>query len=380
MLMSPATGRPTLADVLPNCVAAMRGEVGMLGLAPVRAAVVMLVDGLGAGMLRSRAGHARRFMHGWGRKHTAHSFPSTTVAGVTSLTTATAAGVHGLCGYSLYDRPAGLVRNQLHGWGADMDPYTWQLQPTVFETLRDRGDLRPVAIGLSAYEASGLTRASLRGAEYIVGDTIADRVDRALDAVASDRSLVYLYVAELDQAGHKHGWESDAWIERLEETDAALATLEAGLPDDVGLLVTADHGMLDIPRERQRDIPADSELLEGVVAVAGEPRLRHLSLGDDATRADAERLAARWNSAEGDRATAITRRDALAAGWYGDPGHVHPAAAARLGDVIVAATRGVTYYAEWMQGGQRDVIGQHGSVSPEETIVPLIRKGAFTIE
>lgn len=380
MLMSAAAGRPTLADVLPNCRRSIAGERGDLGLPAARAAIVMLVDGLGASMLRTRAGHARHFMRGWAKKHTAFSFPSTTVAGVTTLTTASAAGEHGLCGYSLYDRAEHVVRNQLHGWGPGMDPATWQLRPTVFESLRDEGRVRPVVVGMADYENSGLTHASLRGADYLVGDSMADRVDRALDAVETGHSLVYLYIAELDQAGHKFGWQSDRWLERLEEADAALAALESALPSDVGLIVTADHGMIDVPGDRQIDIAADSPLLEGVVAMAGEPRLRHLALEDDATAADAAALAARWNDAEGARAIALTRDEALEAGWYGERAHVHPAAASRIGDVIVAATKSVTYYADWMQGGLRGVIGQHGSVSPEETIVPLIRKGAFAIE
>lgn len=380
MLMSPATGRPTLADVLPNCWDAIRGRRGDLGLPNARAAVVMLVDGLGASMLRSRAGHARRFMRGWAKSHTAHSFPSTTVAGVTSLTTASPAGAHGLGAYSLYDRPAGVIRNQLQGWGPEMDPASWQLRPTIFERMRDEGRVRPVVVGLRAYADSGLTHASLRGADYLVGDSMADRVDRALEAVERGESLVYLYVAELDQAGHANGWESDRWLARLEEADEALGALEAALPADVGLLVTADHGMLDIAPERQIELADDSPLLDGVVAFAGEPRLRHLSLADDATEADAIALAARWNEVEGRRARAVTRAQALEAGWYGPAEHVHPQAAARLGDVIVAATKVVAYYTEAMQGQMRAVIGQHGSVSPEETIVPLIRKGAFAID
>lgn len=379
MLMSPATGRPTLADVLPNCRDAIGGRPGSLGLPPVRATVVMLVDGLGAAMLRSRSGHARRFVRDWPKAHTAHSFPSTTVAGVTTLTTGAAAGAHGLCGYSLYDRSAGVIRNQLHGWGPDMDPATWQLRPTLFEQLRDEGEVRPVVVGLRAYENSGLTNAALRGADYVIGDSMADRVERTLEAVEHGSSLVYLYIAELDQAGHKYGWESDRWLERLEEADDALGALEAALPSDVGLLVTADHGMLDIAPERQIELADDSPLLDGVVAVAGEPRLRHLSLADDATDDDAAALVARWNAAEGRRSLAVTRNQALEAGWYGVPERVHPAAAARLGDVIVAATKVVTYYTETMQGGSRSVIGQHGSTSPEETIVPLIRKGAFLV-
>lgn len=377
MLLSAAAGRPTPADVLPNCLAALGGTASPLGLRPVRSAVVLLVDGLGASMLRARTGHARHLTRGWGRRHTAFSFPSTTVAGITSLTTASPAGAHGLCGYQLYDREGAVVRNQLSGWGEGMPPATWQLRPTVFEGLEEASGVHPVVVGLEEYAESGFTAASLRGAEYVPAGTIAERVEAALDVVARGRSLVYLYVAELDQAGHKHGWESDAWLARLEEADAAVGDLEAGLGADVGLLVTADHGMLDIGPDQQIELAADSPLLDGVVAMAGEPRLRHLALAADAARSEASALAARWNEAEGRRAVALTRAEAIAAGWYGDPGLVHPLAAARLGDVIVAATKQVTYYGDWMRGSMRSLVGQHGSISPEETIVPLIRKAAF---
>ena len=51
-----------LADVLASSLAAMRGEPNRLSLPPVESAVVLLVDGLGAAALKSRAGHARTLM------------------------------------------------------------------------------------------------------------------------------------------------------------------------------------------------------------------------------------------------------------------------------------------------------------------------------
>ncbi|MFD0996635.1 hypothetical protein HNR16_001243 [Pseudoclavibacter chungangensis] len=383
MLLSGASGRPTLADVLPNCLDALQGVEGPLALPAARSAVVLLVDGLGASMLRRRAGHARHIMSGWAKRDTAFSFPSTTVAGTTSLTTAAPAGVHGLVGYTVYDRAAGIVRNQLHGWDVDgMEPAHWQPAPTVFERLAAAGGPEPYVVAQSDYTDSGLTRASLRGATYVVGESMADRVEATLDLVAAGQPrLVYCYVAELDQAGHRYGWESDEWLIRLEELDAAVGDLVAGLPRDVGLLVTADHGMLDIPPERQILVDEDSPLLDGVVAVAGEPRLRHLALDDDASADPASRaahaLAERWRESEGKRATVLLREEAIASGWYGDPALVTPAAASRVGDVVVAATKLVTYYPPGVPDRARLMIGQHGSITPEETIVPLIRKGAF---
>ncbi|WP_181064247.1 alkaline phosphatase family protein [Pseudoclavibacter sp. AY1F1] len=378
MLFSAASGRPTLSDVLPNSLTSLRGETGALGLPEARSVVVMLVDGLGASMLRSRTGHARHLTADWRKKDTAFSFPSTTVAGITSLTTATRAGEHGLMGYSLFDRDAGIIRNQLSGWGDGMDPATWQLQRTVFEELRDGGsEVQSIVVGMPQYRDSGLTHASLRGAIYLEGATMRERVDVTLAALDEyPRALIYLYNAELDQAGHAHGWESDAWLARLEELDAAFDSLNRGVDAGTGILVTADHGMIDIPRHRQIDVDDDDPLFDGVVAMAGEPRLRHLYLEADAGDQAAEELRDRWLESQGARASVLTRAEAVSNGWYGP--NVALAAAERIGDVIVAATKGVTYYASSMQSGARLVVGQHGSITPEETIVPLIRAGAFT--
>lgn len=377
MLLSAAEGRATLADVLPNCVASLRGERGSLELPPARSAIVLLADGLGASLLRARAGHARQLTRDWDeRSETACSFPSTTVAGITSLTTGTSAGEHGLLGYSLYDRAAGVVRNQLHGWGPGMEPRSWQPVPTVFERVGEQ--LRCLVVGSPAYKDTGLTAASLRGAGYVPAAGMMDRVQAALAAVHDARpALVYLYVAEIDQAGHKHGTDSGEWVAALEELDAACRALEAGLPADCGLLITADHGMLDVPFEQQAEMPADGPLAESIIAIAGEPRLRHLYARDDASPEEVARIAERWRAAEGERAVVLTGREAIAAGWYGPRERVSAAAAARIGDVIVAATGDVGYYPQDVPPQARLVPGQHGSITPQETIVPLIRRGAF---
>lgn len=363
---------PTLADVLPNCVAAMEGKPGSLGLPSVRGVVVILVDGLGESLLRTRGGHARHTVRGWQPDEIAVSFPSTTVAGITSLMTGTHAGEHGLVGYSIWDRRTREYRNQLSGWGQGMDPSTWQLRSTVFESLvAERSRITPVVVSTEDYRNSGLTQASLRGGEYYGAETMTERAELAARLCRKiKRPLVYLYHAELDQAGHKHGSESGTWLEKLEELDYSVSQLLGQLPDDIGVLITADHGMIDIPHAEQIDFEAD--LLTGVVAIAGEPRLRHIYV--DAS-CNVDELAQRYRDAEGTRAWIYTRDEVVASGLYGQK--VSEAAYERIGDIVVAARDQVTYFAPEMPASMRLMVGQHGSLTNEETIVPLIRHGAF---
>jgi len=352
-----------LAEVLPACLDALAGRTTRLGLAPVDHALVVLIDGLGHAALTARRGHARTLSSRLDRDAAISSgFPTTTASALATLATGTDAGRHGLVGYTA-PGPDGAVTNQLTGWDDGGLPTGWQRMPTCFERATTAG-IRAVAIGPERYRGSGFSAAVLRGAEYLAGRSIADRFARARELLAGPPALGYLYVPELDTAAHKHGWESDAWVAALEELDAALAAFLPAAGSRDGLLVTADHGVVDVPHERQ--IVAEGSALDGVAAVAGEPRCLQLHL---APGVDPDAVAARWRDQEGRRAWVATRAEAIAAGWFGE---VDAEVAPRIGDVLVAARDRVAYYVDPLDRGRR-MIGQHGSLSAEELAVPLLR-------
>lgn len=365
---------PSLADVLTGALAAATGERSALDLAPVRSAAVVLVDGLGMTALRPRPGHARRLLAAApGRAGVLDAgFPTTTASALATLTTGLSAGEHGLISYSALDRANDRVVNQLRGWDDRARPEQWQPHPTVFERAAQRG-LDAVVVGAERYRDTGFTRAVLRGARFEAHRAIADRLEAAVDLLrGSDPRLVYIYVPELDQAGHAEGSGSAAWTRRLEELDAALAPLERALPHDVGVLLTADHGMLDVPPERRLIVEAGSVLWEGVRHVAGEPRCLHLQVDEPGHLPE---VIERWRAAEGARAWVASRDEAIAAGWFG---RVTPDAHDRIGDVVVAARAEVAYYDErTAERSALAMVGQHGSFSDAERRVPLARWGAF---
>jgi predicted AlkP superfamily pyrophosphatase or phosphodiesterase len=327
----------------------------------------VLVDGLGSNVLAARAGHARFLAAN--RRRIRSGFPTTTAAALTTLATGAAPGTHGVVGYSGFEPASGRVVNLLSGWDTDV-PADWLLVPTLFDRATADG-LAVRSIGPRRYHSTGFTKNVLAGAEYVDADGIGARVDAALAAVtAGPPTLVYLYVPELDSVAHKHGWQSDRWTSALETLDAELARLADGLPGDVGLVVTADHGLLDVPEEA--NIAVDEHLLEGVVGFAGDPRCRQLTLEPGR---DADALAEEWRTRYGKRAWVATRREAIDAGWFGavsDP--VRP----RIGDLVVAA-RGPWAFNDDREAGahHKRMVGQHGSLSDDETFVPLLLAGAF---
>ena len=371
MLPALKSNAPSLADVLQSSLAATDGAENRLGLKPVDSAIVLLVDGLGADNLRARVGHARTLGAAFTSKSVIESgFPTTTAAAITSLTTGVAPGQHGLVGYSVLDPAHDRVINQLSGWDADLDPATWQLERTIFE----RAAVPAFAVGPARYDDSGFSQAVLRGAKYVPAESLTERMARAAE-LAREPALIYVYAPELDMAAHSYGWESDRWTRALESVDAAAAALVDALPKRAGLLVTADHGIIDVPQHQHVLFDTVAGLIDGLSHIAGEPRALQLHFAPDSTAQQRSRTLALWQEHEGGRSWVVTRDEAVAAGWFGA---VRPEVLPRIGDVIVAARKGIAYYdSRTANDRARAMVGQHGSWSPAEVRVPLLRFGAF---
>ncbi|WP_170206105.1 alkaline phosphatase family protein [Klugiella xanthotipulae] len=361
----------SLAEVLPTCLASVNRAGRGDGYGRARIAVVIVVDGLGYTNLKQRKGYAR-FLWGSNPRRIETVAPSTTGAALTTITTGTLPGVHGLIGYRIRDPRRNQLVTTLSEWEDIGETRDWQRSETVFEQARSAG-VPSAVIGRKAHAQSGLTRAILTGADYVSAESITDRFAAASELVRlGQHPLVYLYVDELDRVAHASGWSSTAWQERLELLDISVRGFIAALPVDVGAVMVADHGIVDVPERRHILYDEDPEMMRGVSQVGGEPRFRYLYLENPA---NAQCVVDRWREVFGRWATILTRDEALEKGIFGP---VDDCVVARLGDVIIAATAECAFYSSGLADkASRRMTGQHGSLTPEELGVPLIRWGAF---
>lgn len=357
----------SLTRVVPEMSEALNGSSEWF--APARSAIVWVLDGLGVHNLVARAGHARFLTEARTKRDAARTvFPSTTAAALTSLLTGTLPGEHGIVGYRARIPGTDDVVNQLRGWDTDGLPLSFQRAAPLSATLG-----RPFfAVSRTEYERTGFTAATLGDAEFHGADDLDERVQVAADLAARHPgSLVYLYAPDLDAIGHKRGWESDEWIAALERVDAAARRLAASLDGGTGVIVTSDHGMIDVPRHRHLLLEHGDALLDGVHLIGGEPRMLHLYTEEG----QADAVLTRWREAEASRSWVFSRSELAASGLIGT---VDAEVAERLGDVIVAARAGIAYYDDRLADkAPQKMIGQHGSLTDEERVVPLIRLGAF---
>jgi hypothetical protein len=366
-----------LDDVLPGVFGAL-GALGAdngaadaaaadrLGLPATERVCVVLVDGLGWHNLAERAGHApfcrARLAEAPGPLVT--SYPSTTAAALATFGTACPPGRTGMLGYTVLDPDTDRLVN-LVSWDAAVDPRRWQREPTVLERGVAAG-VRVTAVGPSRFADSGLTTSALRGPRYVGAERLGDRVDVAVRTLRRP-GLVYLYWGDVDKTGHHQGAASPAWGHALEEVDAELGRLARSLPAGTLVLVTADHGMVDVDRAARWDVGTDPVLRDGVRLVGGEPRALHVYAEPGV---EAEALAARWSAHLGDAALVATRSAAVDAGLFGDVAdHVLP----RIGDVVVATTgRATVVDSRTQTPASLELVGVHGSLTPTEMLVPLL--------
>jgi predicted AlkP superfamily pyrophosphatase or phosphodiesterase len=358
-----ASGAPVLRDVLTASLDAVLGRPNALGLPSRRRVIVLVVDGLGDEALTARAGHART-LAGSGRRRIRTGSPTTTAAALTTLATGSDPGTHGVVSFSALEPVGDRVVNQLRGFDSEL-PEGWQRSRTVFERAADEG-LGAFAVGPRHYATSGFTRAVLRGAQYVGARSIEDRGAAALGALrTAGRGIAYCYVPELDVAAHRDGWGSSGWTDLLERVDGTVRDVAQDLRAGETLLVTADHGMVDVP-ETSHVVLADLGLLDSLRLLAGEPRLLHVHL---ARGTDADAAASRWAEALGSTADVLTRAAAVGAGWFGA---AEPEVLPRIGDLLVAARGRAAFYAT-ADAPSRGMVGQHGSWTTAERFVPLVR-------
>ncbi|WP_232820406.1 alkaline phosphatase family protein [Brachybacterium sp. YJGR34] len=353
-------GRPALLDVLRPLVEAPQEGRDL----------VVLLDGVGADLLaehRALTPTLRRLAAQTDRIRTVA--PATTASAMVSLHTGLPPLQHGVLGYLTHDPASGRAVNQISG-DRGVDPRQWMPEPTLVES----GVRRAVQVAPAKHAGSHLSGVAYRGWEFL-GHGRGDRIEAVRTALhrAGPDGLVHLHVDDVDHAGHHHGVDSEAWRTALADVDALVGSLLRRVPRGTRVHITADHGMVDTAAELTVDL-ADHPALQVLLAdVTGEARALslHAIPGQDA----AAELAERMRALLGERALVLDRPQLLAAGVYGPAGSpVPPRVEGRLPDVLALARGrwGVDDFSRRPETASR-LVGVHGSLTPAESWVPLLR-------
>ena len=378
----PRYGRRSIADLLTSAAAAIGadGFTDVLGLPEAERIVVVLVDGLGAEQLAARSSYAPFLRAAQDLGGLDAAFPSTTASSLAALGTGLPVGAHGLTGYDSFSPELGEAVNMLGGWDSRVDPLDWQPHETVLQRVQAQG-IDAVTVSRGKFERSALTTAALRGGRFVGAEGVFARTRAAHDELrAGRRALMYFYWDDLDKTGHRRGWGSEQWTRELEELDSSLRRLCARLPGETAVVLSADHGMVDVPPEGRVDLTRVPGLLDDVRTSAGEPRCLQLHLRETSSAGERrelqERVRTRWEASElGRRVRVQTREQLLDDGWFGAREDLRADVLPRIGDLVVTPLEEdlALHDLTRISARTQEMVGQHGAPTPAETRVPLLR-------
>ena len=318
--------------------------------------VLLVLDGLGWDQLQERADSASTLstMDGGSICTVA---PSTTACALTSIATGLSPGQHGVVGYRMVVDDS--VLNVLR-WATPDGDARKHIPPESIQASAPFGGERPPVVTRAEFAHSGFTLAHLsqtRLTPYRMASTLVTEVKRLLHA---GEPFVYAYYEGIDKVSHEYGL-GDHYLAELVAADRLVADLADALPAGAALVVTSDHGQVDVG---DNVITPSPEMLRHVRLQSGEARFRWLH----ARSGQAEALFEAATEHHGDTAWVVTREQIEKEQWLGE---LTPAAAGRLGDVALVA-RDPVAFDDPDDSGPYHLIGRHGSLTEAEMLVPLL--------
>jgi hypothetical protein len=319
--------------------------------------VLLVLDGLGWEQLQEHRDLMPTLaaMHGGPITTVA---PTTTATALSSIATGLTPAEHGLLGYRML--LGGEVINVLRWTSVNGDRRRAHPPHDVQPFAAFLGHQVPV-ISPAELQGTAFTEGHLRGsrpAGYRAASAIAVEAGRQLRA---GERFVYAYYGGVDKTAHERGF-GDFYNAELHAADRIVGDVLDILPAGAVLLVTADHGQVDVG---DRIIEPSPDLLDLVVMQSGEGRFRwwhaRHGAGDELAKAATERYE--------DIAWVVTRDQVVDEHWFGPT--ISAPIAARLGDVALVPFAPISFF-DAADSGPFELICRHGSLTPAEVLVPLL--------
>lgn len=335
--------------------------------------IFVLLDGLGMSTVRRLP--AASFIASHVRRQLIATCPSTTACALTTVATASFPNQHGISGWFTY-LPELLTT-------ATVLPFKERFtgQPLVERGIRPQDVLRlPPILPRMAHRALTVTPSNIanttynhfcRGGTAGVGyDTIPHAVDRIIEEMRAAKGPTYthLYLPEIDTICHHLGVDHPDVVPKVMQIDRELGRLAEAVAGRATLVLSADHGLIDVPRDDQMFLfPGDPLLDLLLVPPTGDARMPVFHVHERGRDSFAQQFVTRF----GDRMHLVSTDEAERMELFG-PGAFTAHARPHFGDFIAFPYRPATLA---YHGADKPVgnvfLAVHAGLSPQEMWVPL---------
>jgi hypothetical protein len=318
------------------------------------AVVLLILDGLGWNEIQRRKADLPNISTLGGGSITS-VVPSTTPTALCSISTGLPPAEHGIVGYRMFldPRVLNVIRWVMQG---AQPPEPAELQP------REAFGGQPLpVVSRAGFRDTKFSDMLYRGAEFTGYHTTSGLVEHCRVLVENGERFVYAYYDGPDLVAHVHGLNSRFFTREVQYCDGLVYQLLDALPERAALVVMADHGHVHF------DDRIDLGPLNAMcVAQSGESRFRYLHAKPGAA---GDLLAAAREIGER-HGWCFTRDQLIDEGWMG-PRPPGAEVRRRIGDVVLAAS-GPVGFVDPHNPGESRLLSGHGSLTPDEMLVPLV--------
>ena len=182
-------------------------------------------------------------------------------------------------------------------------------------------------------------------------------------------TFTQLYIPHVDSASHQYGIGHNATRQAIASVSSLLEQISAHLPSNAVMVVSADHGLIDVDANAHEMHP-DDELLGYLEHEPwGTAPSVMLRVREDRT----DKFEARFRERFGDDFYLLTTNEVLELQLLG-PGPVSPVTRRRIGNYLALSTGASAIYFQYPRTSERGPrkVADHGGLTSDEMIVPLI--------
>lgn len=332
--------------------------------------VFVLVDGFGTNLLE------RLPQNSFFRRHLAMElrtvFPSSTAPCLTSVATGLWPAQHGVPGWFMYleQRQRSILVLPFVERTTDVDARTVGIpSEEVFQTAALTASFSRAKHWVMPRQLVGsvFTTYSCGGAEqvpYVTLDLAVERIKRIVSEVG-EPSYTYWYIPDVDYVEHVRGASHAEVTRTLARVESAVEALAERLKGSARIVVTADHGQIDIPDEQRHVLEPGDPLMRHLLGPPScEPRVPAFHVRA-AMRAE---FAAEFCARFGATWALLTVDEVDGLRLFG-PDPLSSLTRNRLGDFVAL---NATHEIIMTPSKSEPLLGSHGGLLPDEMQVPLI--------
>ncbi|MGV9169780.1 MAG: alkaline phosphatase family protein, partial [Promethearchaeia archaeon] len=227
----------------------------------------LVLDGLGSNYLMKHGSGL------WMHEHVVDSissvFPPSTGSAMTTFYTGASPLQHGVTGWFVYLKEVGVVSRFLpfttlvndEPMGLDVSTFigaeNWlkKVKRSIF-----LGPDRIIDSPYSRFASRGCLRIGYKNMKHLFGEMR----DRACNF--HGQQFIFAYYPEIDAIAHDEGIESEAALKQVTKLDKNLEKLAKEIPSNARIIITADHGLVDIKQENTVRMGDHPELKKMLIA------------------------------------------------------------------------------------------------------------------